>query len=107
MAALQHADPRLLEKVLGARAVAGDVQQIAEQAVLILFDERVKQLRVAAFQAKGQGLGVVGHECRKQQGSRPGKGRTYRCRAHSKLYTVEPGKKTHRDALNAAAKYPS
>src|SRR6202140_1619260 len=104
MTAFQHADPGLLEKILGAFAVAGDVEKIAEQPVLILLDEGVEQFRVAAFQAQGQGLGVVGHECRKQQGSRPGegrscnrpgKGRTYKCRAHSKLYTSQAGKKTH------------
>src|ERR1700719_4873840 len=53
MTALQNAYPRLLEEIFGALAVPGDVDEIAEQAVLILLDQCVEQLRVTAFQPQG------------------------------------------------------
>ena len=45
MTFLQHAQPRLLEQVLGHSAIAGQMQQVAQQPVLILFDERVQHIR--------------------------------------------------------------
>ena len=35
---VEHADPRLLEEILGQLASPGKVQKIAEQAVLVLLD---------------------------------------------------------------------
>src|SRR6476619_2761074 len=53
VAALQDAYPCFLEKILGALAIASDVKQIAEQPVLILLDQAVEQLGIAASQPKG------------------------------------------------------
>ena len=55
VAALEDADPGFLEKVFGALFVSGDVDEVAEQAVLILLDQAVEQIRVALLQAAGDG----------------------------------------------------
>ena len=73
--ALQHADPGLLKEVFGALAISRYVEQIPEQPVLLLLNETVEQLWVAASQPEGYGLFVVRHQCREQQGGRRGKGR--------------------------------
>ena len=62
MATLEHADPGFLEKVLGAFGTAGDVHEITEEAVLILLDQAVEQIRVAPLQATGDGPGVIAHK---------------------------------------------
>src|SRR5258708_34142204 len=49
MAALEDANPGLLKEVLGALAIAGDVQQIAEQAGLVLLQKGVEQMGIASF----------------------------------------------------------
>src|SRR5882762_266779 len=51
--ALQHADPGLLKEVFGALAISRYVEQIAEQPVLVLLNETVEQLWVAASQPEG------------------------------------------------------
>ena len=62
VAALEDADPRFLEKIFGALFVAGDVEQVAEQAVLILLDQAVEQVGVAALEAASDGFGFIGHQ---------------------------------------------
>jgi hypothetical protein len=61
MAALEHADPGFLEEVFGALAAGGKVEQISEQSVLILLDEMIEEVGVAALEPLGEGLGIVGH----------------------------------------------
>ena len=61
VAAFEDADPGFLEKIFGALFVAGDVDEVAEQAVLILLDQAVEQVGVAALQAAGDGFGFIGH----------------------------------------------
>src|SRR6266852_5717674 len=70
VAALENADPGLLEKILGALFVSGDVDQVAEQAVLILLNQAVEQIRVALLQAARDGLGFIAHQRGKEE-SRP------------------------------------
>src|SRR5208283_1659277 len=59
MALLQHAQPGLLEQVFGRRPVSGQVQQIAQQPVLILLDQRVEQVRIATPESPSD-LGLFG-----------------------------------------------
>ena len=51
VALLQHAHPGFLEQVLGGSAVPGQMQQVAQQAMLILRDQCVEQVRIATAQA--------------------------------------------------------
>src|SRR5712664_3978187 len=51
VATLEDADPRLLEKVFGPLSASRDVDEIAEQAVLILLDQAVEQVGVALLQS--------------------------------------------------------
>jgi len=46
VAALEYAKPGFLEKIFGPLAIRGEVQQVAEQAELILFDQMVELLAV-------------------------------------------------------------
>ena len=48
MPLFQHAQPDLLKQVFSDRAIAGEVQQITQQPVLILLDQRIEQIRIAA-----------------------------------------------------------
>src|SRR5258708_11991539 len=75
VAALENADPCLLEEILGALFVSGDVDQVAEQAVLILLDQAVKQIRVALLQAARDGLCFITHQ-RGEEQRRPRRGRS-------------------------------
>ncbi len=55
-AAFEYAHPGFLEKIFGAFAASGQVQQIAEQPELVLLDKKVEQLRVALLQAASDGF---------------------------------------------------
>jgi len=68
MAALKDADPGFLEKIFGALLVCGDVNEIAEQAILIKLDEVIEQVGIAALQAASDVLGARGHQVGKEQG---------------------------------------
>src|SRR5688572_7480162 len=46
-ASLQHAQPRLLEDVLGQLAVSAEMKQVAKKAMLVLEDQSVQQLGIA------------------------------------------------------------
>jgi len=67
MAALEDADPGFLKKIFGAFLVPGDVDEIAEQAVLILLDEAVEEIGVAALQTARDGLCFTAHQRGKKQ----------------------------------------
>src|SRR5260370_350188 len=56
VAALEDADPGFLEEVLGALFVSRDIDEVAEQAVFILLDQAVEQVRGAAVQASRDAL---------------------------------------------------
>jgi hypothetical protein len=61
MAAFEDANPRFLEKIFGALAAGGQIEQIAEQPVLVLLDQLIEEIGVAALEPLGEGLVVVGH----------------------------------------------
>lgn len=65
VAAFENAEPGFLEEIFSAFAVGGEVDQITEQAELVLLDEEIEEFGIAAFEALGQGFGVVEHEGRK------------------------------------------
>src|SRR6266581_7068248 len=56
MAALEDTDPCFLEKIFGAVLVSRDIEKITEQAVLILFNQAVEQVAIAALETAGYGL---------------------------------------------------
>ena len=62
MAAFEDANPGFLEKIFGALAVRGEVQQVAEEPELILLDQSVEHVRVALLEAASECFGVIGHE---------------------------------------------
>ena len=66
MAALEDADPGFLKKIFGAFLVSADIDEIAEQAVLILLDQAVEKIWVAALQAARDGLCFIAHQCREE-----------------------------------------
>ena len=47
VAAFEHANPGFLEKVFGQFAASCQVHEIAEQAMLVLFDQTVEQVGIA------------------------------------------------------------
>src|SRR5438876_10674016 len=65
MAAFQHANPGFLEEVLGQFTISRKINQIPEQAMLVLLDQAVEQVGMPATQAASD-LGVLmlhpGHE---------------------------------------------
>src|SRR6266699_2699046 len=63
-----------LEKIFGAVLVSRDIEKITEQAVLILFNQAVEQVGIAALETAGDGLGFIAHQCGEKQ-SLPWKGR--------------------------------
>ena len=67
VAALENADPGFLEKIFGALPVPSDVDEVAEQPVLILLDQAVEKIGVAALQAARDGLCFIGHQCGEEQ----------------------------------------
>ena len=74
MAAFENAQPSLLEKVFGALTVSGEVNQVAEKAELILLDEAVEQIGIAAPEGTSQRLGVIEHERGEAYRAGPGRG---------------------------------
>jgi hypothetical protein len=46
--AFEHADPRFLEEVFRQFAASGQVHEVAEKAMLVLFDQPVKQIGISA-----------------------------------------------------------
>src|SRR5437879_4879932 len=70
VAAFEHADPRFLKKILSAFFVSRDVNEIAEQPVLILLDQPVEKIRIALLQSPRDALRVIAHQRREKQ-SRP------------------------------------
>src|SRR3954447_11579026 len=54
-AALEHPHPGLLKEIFGELAVAGEVEQIAEETMLIGEDEGVEELDIALLQAARDG----------------------------------------------------
>jgi hypothetical protein len=98
VAAFEYAEPGFLKKVFGVFAVGGEMQQVTEQAKLILLDELVEQFRIAALQTARQGFCIVTHEGGEAyRGGGLGCGSGYPeliDGAHLKLYTGQGGEKT-------------
>src|SRR5437867_12749250 len=67
MAAFEDANPCFLKEIFGACLVSGDVDEVAEQPVLILLDQAVEKIGVAALQAARDGLCFIGHQCGEEQ----------------------------------------
>jgi hypothetical protein len=61
MAAFEDSNPGFLEKVFSQLAVSGEVGQIAQQAMLILLDQTVEQIRVATAKTTSDGAGLGLH----------------------------------------------
>jgi hypothetical protein len=74
MAAFENAQPSLLEKVFGALTVSGEVNQVAEKTELILLDEAVEEIGIAAPEGTSQRLGVIEHEGGEAYRGGPGRG---------------------------------
>ena len=68
MAAFENADPGFLKEILGTLLVSSDVDQVTEQAVLLLLDQAIEQIRVAPLQTARDGLSFVGHQRGEKQG---------------------------------------
>src|ERR1700735_4821897 len=61
VASLQYTHPGLLEDIFRSLAVAGEVEQVAQQAMLVLNDQLIEQLRIVALQPLGdEGILVAG-----------------------------------------------
>jgi hypothetical protein len=71
---------------------------------LILLDQLIEEIRVAALEPLGERLVVVGHLCGEEK-NRPQwcRGQSYKYRAHSTGYTRRRGKKTQRLQIVQAA----
>jgi hypothetical protein len=54
-AALQHPQPGFLEKVFGGFTAAGQVNQIAQQTMLILFDQPIQQVGIVTPKSASDG----------------------------------------------------
>src|SRR5690242_18955734 len=94
MAAFQHAYPGFLKEIFRQLPVSAQVQQILEQPVLILLDQRIEQFGIALPQPVGYGFGVIGHEDGKTQPDCL-EGCRMESRAHSTGYTRWLPQKTH------------
>ena len=93
VAALKHANPGFLKQVLGERGIAREEQEITVEALLVLLNEAIKEIRIAAAEASGQDLAFVSHEPGEEyRGPRNRKGESL-C-AHTILDTGEVVKKT-------------
>lgn len=55
MTTLQDAHPGFLEEIFGERAVAGEEEEIPIKAMLILLDEAIEKVGVAATETCGEG----------------------------------------------------
>ena len=61
VASLQYTHPGLLEDVFRSLPVAGEVEQVAQQAMLVLDDQLIEQLGIVALQPLGdEGVLVAG-----------------------------------------------
>ena len=93
MAAFKHANPGFLKQVFGERGIAREEQEITVEALLVLLNEAIKEIRIAAAEASGQDLAFVSHEPGEEyRGPRNRKGESL-C-AHTILDTGEVVKKT-------------
>lgn len=63
IAALENTNPGFLGEVFGALTAGGQIKQVAKEAILILLDQLVEEIGVAALKPLGEGLVVVGHLC--------------------------------------------
>ena len=61
MAAFQHANPGFLEEVFRQFAIARQVDQITQKPMLILLDEMVEQVWIAAAEAASNYAGLGFH----------------------------------------------
>src|ERR1700688_1762209 len=68
MPTLQNTNPRFLEKIFSARAIASDVHEITKQPELILLDQPVQQIRVTPLQALRQCFVFVFYQRREGTG---------------------------------------
>src|SRR5882672_2651476 len=68
MAAFENADPGFLKEILGTLLVSNDVNQVTEQAVLILLDQTIKQIRIAPLQTARDVLSFIDHQRKEKQG---------------------------------------
>ena len=50
------------KKIFGERGVAREKEEIAIEALLVLLDEAIEEVRIAAAEAGGKGLTFVSHE---------------------------------------------
>ena len=62
VASLEDANPRFLEKVFGDGGVAREEEKVTVEAMLVLLNEAIKEVGIAAAKSIGEGLGVVRHE---------------------------------------------
>src|SRR5262249_37702166 len=62
VAALENTQPGFLKKVFGAFLAAREVNKVTEQPELILLDEAVEEVGIAALEGAGERLSVVEHE---------------------------------------------
>ena len=62
MTAFENANPGFLKKIFGERSIAGEKEKIAIETVLVLLDEPVKEIRIAAAESSGERLGIVRHQ---------------------------------------------
>ncbi len=92
MAAFHHANPGLLEEVLGQIAIPCQVDQIAQQPMLILLDETVQQVRIAPAKTTSYGAGLGFHRVHEVT--------SYG--VHATGYTGEGGKKMQTNAFRMA-----
>jgi len=92
-AALEHANPGFLEEVFGESWIAGEEKQVTIEALLILLDEAIEKVRIAAAKAISQGLAFVSHEAGEEY-RRPWNRKSECLCAHTNVDTDELGKKT-------------
>src|SRR5439155_18666854 len=67
VAALENADPRFLKKIFGAVFVSRDVDQVAEQAILIPLDQAVEQIGVPLLYASRDASCFIAHQRGEEQ----------------------------------------
>src|SRR5580704_12366277 len=83
MAAFEDSNPGFLEKVFGQFAMSGEVSQITQQAMLILLDQTVEQIRIATAKTTSDYAGLGLHPIHEIAG----------CGVHATGYTGEAGEK--------------
>jgi hypothetical protein len=68
--AFEHADPRFLEQVFRQFAAAGQVNQVAEKAMLVLLDEAVEQVGISTSKSTSNLGALLRHQALEIEGSR-------------------------------------